>query len=169
MTQVYSYAEKWSRGYREAIDPLTESDARARHSRGELYTVLVASAEHPSCFIEIVGENNYVGVNFLDDHQRNYLTYDFQRGKDGLLFLSGADFRMYRGISDDLAIVEQYRFKREGDLTVTITDLTANTSDVGTKQLDVAPNYEAWPEFGEYEQLIMRDRNLEGSRGAPGR
>lgn len=160
MTELYHYAEKWSRGYKEVRGPLTEEQARARHRSGKWYTVLLGSTECPSCFIEVVGENGYVGVNFLDEHLRNYLIYDFQQIGPGRLFNSIGTFRTFVDNSDKVAMVETYRFERDGRLTVTRTDLLTDESEVGSREIDVTPNFEAWPEFGQYERLLIQDRDV---------
>jgi hypothetical protein len=154
------YFERWSRGYKEPLGALSEIEARRRHEEGKWYTVLVGTIENPTCFIEIVGENGYIGVNFLDDRLRDYLIYDFQRGADGLLFLSGVDHRKFLGETDGLTAVEQCRFKRDRQVIVTLTSFENNTCDTGAKEADVTANYEGWPEFGEYARLIVRERAI---------
>jgi hypothetical protein len=157
---VYYYVGQWARGYKSLRRPLTEAQARASHESGKWYTVLVGDALRPSAFIEVVGENKYVGVNFLDEYLRDYLIYNFQRDASGLLFMTSGTFRRYETESDTLIAVEEYRFKPVGQLTVTRTDLRTNTQEVGSKEIDVTPNYESWPEFGRYERLLVHERDI---------
>lgn len=163
MTERYSYVEKWSRGYKELLGPLTEEEARARHDKGGWYTVLVDSTVTPSCFIEVVGENGYVGVNFLDGHLRSYLVYAFQQSEPGKLFNSVGTFRTFVGDSDEVATVETYRFGREGKVTVERRDLQTDVVEVGSREIDVTPNFEGWPEFGQYERLLIVERDVKHS------
>lgn len=159
MTYRYYYAAKWSRGYKEPQRPLSLEKALESHESGKWYTVLVGDLQRPAAFIEVVGENRYVGVNFLDDQLRDYLIYNFQRDATGRLFMSAGDYRTYEGVSDELVMVEQYRFKRDGFVTITRTDLKSNACEVGSKTIDVSPNYDSWPEFGSYDSLLVRDRD----------
>lgn len=156
----FKYVEQWSRGYKEPLRPMTEQRAHTLHARGKWYTVLIGPLERPSSFIEVVGENAYVGVNHLDHLLRDYLIYDFQGPTTGPLFLSMCTFRTYIGDSEKIAISENYRFTTDGNLTVTRTNLDSGVREVGSRHLDVTSNYEAWPEFGRYESLLVRERDI---------
>jgi hypothetical protein len=160
MTVTYHYVEQWARGYKSLRRPLTEAQAQARHDSGKWYTVLVGDPLRPSSFIEVVGENKYVGVNFLDAQLRDYLIYDFQRDTSGRLFMRSGTFRRYASDSDTIIAVENYRFSPEGQVTITRTDLRADSQEIGSKEIDVTPNHDTWPEFGRYESLLIRDRDV---------
>lgn len=159
MTEI-SYCDGWFRARKVAAKPLTAEQARERHTGGKLYTVLVGAPERPSCFVEVVGENGYVGVEFLDEQLREHLAYSFQRTEDSRLFLSVATWRKYRGESDEVAAAELYYFNRAGSVEVHNVDVQADSERVGVKEMDVSANYEPWPAFGHYEHLLLRERRL---------
>ncbi len=156
-TDVF-YCEGWFRARKRAIVVLSESEALARHNSGKLYTVLLGSIETPECFIEVVGENNFAGVNFLDENLRVILVYAFQRGDDGALFLSSANSYRYVEQSDKAAAAEQYYFNRDGTVYIHDVDVSSGSERIAEKSVDLRGNYEAWPEFGNYQHLIQRER-----------
>ena len=92
-----TYAERWSKRKGEVVRPLAEEDARERHERGELYTVLVGDPGRPRAYLEVRLEAGFVGVHFLDDELRNHLTYLFTRPPEeqGDLFLEQISRRGY--------------------------------------------------------------------------
>ncbi|MBY0563043.1 MAG: hypothetical protein K2P58_02555 [Hyphomonadaceae bacterium] len=159
MTSLF-YCEKWFRHDKVPIELLSEAQAKARHKKGALYTVLVGSETRPNSFLEVVGENAFVSVNFLDDELRDYLTYAFQRVEDGRLFLSAVTRREYQPGTDKIAKAELYYFNREGSVSVRLVDAEAKREQTGSREIDVATNYEAWPEFGRYEHLLQRERGI---------
>lgn len=92
MAPSYSYAEKWSRSYKEAVKPLTEPQARKRHeTKGALYTVLLGDATRPNAFVEVVAADS-IQVEFLDDRLRARAAYQFVIQPDGRLFMGMAAF-----------------------------------------------------------------------------
>jgi hypothetical protein len=155
-----TYCEGWFRARKTISRPLTVEQARERHSAGKLYTVLVGDPERPTCFLEVVGENRYLGVEFLDDQLREHLVYSFQRTDDGRLFLSVATWRTYRGDSDEVATAELYYFNQTGSVEVHNVDVQSNSERIGSKTIDISANYEPWPEFGRYEHLLSQERRL---------
>ena len=41
------------------------------------------SSTYPDCYVTVVPENEFIGVNFIDDAGRNYLKYHFEEVNDG--------------------------------------------------------------------------------------
>jgi hypothetical protein len=158
MRREVHYCQKWSRGYKQRLSPLTEAQASEAHRSGKLYTAVIGVPDRPAVFIEVVGENNYVGVGFLDDELRDFLAYSFQRIDDGRLFLSMASFREYVGRSDQVAAAQLYLFNISGSVEVQETDILKDIRRTGTRKLDIAANFEAWPNFGQYDHLTHRSR-----------
>ena len=91
------YCKSWFRMKKVATELLTETGAALRHSSGESYTALIGSKSKPSCFVEVLLGKGMVGVGFLDDRCREYLTYQFQCVGTDRLFLSMATHREFDG------------------------------------------------------------------------
>ena len=60
-----------------------------------------------------------IGVDFLDEHLRERLTYQFQQVAPGNLFLSMAVHRTFDEKSDSIAEGTSYLFNEDGRLTIT--------------------------------------------------
>ena len=52
MDKVF-YCKKWSVGYKESMNPLSENEAKKKHSRGMRYTALIGSDVKPSHVIQV--------------------------------------------------------------------------------------------------------------------
>jgi hypothetical protein len=155
-----SYWDGWFRAKKIAVKPLTEFAALERHQAGKLYTVLVGDPLKPTCFIEVVGENGFVGVEFLDSSLRSELAYGFQRLPDGRMFLSTAIIRKAFDETGKVISAETFHFKPEGTVELRVIDISDDSEKIGHKNLDVSANFESWPEFGNYDHLIQRERGI---------
>jgi hypothetical protein len=74
-----TYCNGWFRHQKRAVTILDETTARQAHERRRPYTVVLGDLRAPNCFIEI--DNDYVGVGFLDDLLREYLSYTFDESR----------------------------------------------------------------------------------------
>ena len=155
--QELHYCKKWFRAKKIALDPLSETEARIRHSKDESYTVLVGDAESPTCFMEVASRS--VGVDFLDDRLRLVLSYAFQELEPGRLFLSMATSREFDGVTNTVASGTTYFFQPSGDVKIRrerfIPDHLLETSDT---EADVQTNWDNYPEFGDYASLGRAER-----------
>ncbi|MDR2917737.1 MAG: hypothetical protein LBV72_00015 [Tannerella sp.] len=141
-----------------------EEVAKKNHEEGLHYEVTILAEEKPISFLEIVHENNYIGVTFLDEVGRKYLKYQFKEVEPlKKLFLHEVWY--YNYLSED-AINEDYRihfaFDQEGNASYRKYDeINEKTLDYESKEpLDVSGLYEDYPEFGNYERLIKVERNM---------
>jgi len=152
----YSYAEKWSRSYKEAIKPLTEAKARKRHESGQLYSVLIGNATRPTSFVEIRGD--YVGVEFNDENLEQASSFTFQRQPDGRLFMSRAVFRQFDETKKSV-FGHSLHFRPDGYVLSVEEDFRTNTVTRREKTMDVSLNWEPYPKFGDYEGIARFDRD----------
>lgn len=120
------------------------------------YAVLVDSEQKPSCFLNV--SHNYVGVCFLDERLRNYLVYQFQAIKDGRLFLSMATHRTFAGDTDKVVQGDSWIFKPDGKVHMRKEYFNPHRLETADTTTDVESNYSLFPEFGEYDDLIRKDR-----------
>ncbi len=143
----------------------SEEVAHKNHENGLMYSVIVLDDDgNPYCALDIVHENEFIGVNFLDDSGREYLIYHFCEVEPmKKLFLEEVWYSFYPN-SD--AKDENYRlhfvFDQDGNAAYRkYDDLAHKTYDYETKEpLDVSGLYEDYPEFGHYEGLIRLERNI---------
>jgi len=167
----FSYAEKWSRSYKEAIHPLTEVQARKRHEtrysevvrkrsgwKKALYTVLIGDPAKPSAFIEIVSFDS-VHVEFLDELLRITGYYQFVMRPDGRLFMGAAAFSRFDDNGKKPAWNSRFSFKTDG-FTMCFEDdpNDPKVAIVTEKRMDVSLNWEPYPEFGKYESIARFER-----------
>jgi hypothetical protein len=134
-----------------------EEQARAAHAARRLYTVVVGSPESPSCFVEV--NDKFVGVGFLDERLRESLYYAFKEVEPRRLFLSMATYREFDGNSDIVAAGTTYLFDRHGTVKITRQRFKPHSVEATEATANVDGNYESWPEFGEYEDLIKVERS----------
>ena len=121
------------------------------------YTLLVVEQDSsPKCFVEI--NNDYVGIGFLDASLREYLSYTFVEIEPGRLFLNEATLREFEHGSDKVKSGTTYHFKQNGSVIVENEDFLTNTRSVKETQADVSGNWEAYPQFGQYQSIVRVDR-----------
>lgn len=152
-----SYAEKWSRSYKEALKPLTEAQARERHEAGKLYTVLLGGPERPRAIVET--RDHYFGIEFLDDHLRAHTTYQFKRQPDGRLFMVMAVFRRFADDVKGAVFGQSLHFKTDGHVLSIEEDFRSRTETRTEKRMDVSLNWEPYPAFGNYASIARYDRD----------
>ena len=157
--QVY-YCDGWFRAKKFATDIWDEAKAKAAYERREPHTVLVESIESPFCFLEF--NRDYIGVEFLDDHRREFLAYQFQEDEPSKLFLSMAVSRRFVGESDEVASGTCYLFKKDGRMIVRRKDCRKGVEQRLERSVDVSINWEPYPQFGEYASISRIDRGIGG-------
>lgn len=157
MSHRIYFCKSWFRGKKRPIDVWSEDLARDAHMSGQHYTVLVDSIENPSCFLEIT--KSAVGVSFLDDRLREFLSYDFQEIEPGKLFLSVATYREFEGETDQVANGTSYTFTRGGAAVTEREFFNPHRIESATSSTDVSGNYSLMPAFGEYDDLMRMERN----------
>ena len=142
-----------------------EEIAHKNHNDGLLYEVTILEDDRPINFLEITHKNNFIGVQFIDEEGRNYLTYHFKEIESKkVVFLREV---WYYYFPNEEATNEDYRlhfvFDQEGNAAYRKYDeINKKTIDYETKEpLNVSGLYESYPEFGKYEGLIKVERKME--------
>ncbi|MEX3957555.1 hypothetical protein [Trinickia sp. EG282A] len=151
------YCKSWFRAKKRPTEIWTEEQARAAHAAKKFYTVVVGSPQSPSCFLEV--NDKFIGVGFLDEQLRESLYYAFKEVEPRRLFLSMATYREFDGDSDIVETGTTYIFDRDGTVKTTRQCLNPHSVEATEAAADVDGNYESWPEFGEYEDLIKVERS----------
>ncbi|MCX2449967.1 hypothetical protein OQX61_01670 [Pedobacter sp. PLR] len=145
----------------------SENVAIENHSKGFGYEFCSFDghhAEYPYCYVTVVPKNKHIGVNFIDDAGRKYLTYLFHEVKeDRTLFLQEIwyyHFTSERGENEDYRL--HFVFDEEGNVNYRKYDEKNQKIEdyESNRKFDISGLYEAYPAFGEYKSLIRLDRDL---------
>lgn len=143
-----------------------EEVARENHKAGLMYCVTILDDDDvPYCALDIVHENEFIGVNFLDNVGREYLSYHF-REIDPMkrLFLEEVWYTFYpNSEAKDGNYRLHFVFDQDGNAAYRkYDDLEHKAYDYETKEpLDVSGLYEDYPEFGHYDEIIKLERNID--------
>lgn len=137
-----------------------EPDARIAHEGRQPYTAILGPPESPKNFVELNGD--YVGVGFLDERRREFLSYQFQERRPGKLFLTMATHRDFEDGSDEVSSATTYYFQEDDSVTIERTDTRARTRLRSESKADIRGNWEDYPEFGRYEGVARAERDLGG-------
>ena len=151
-----SFCEKWFRHRKKIIGPLNREKAKEFDKNKKSYTALIGNPMQPHCFIEI--NLGCYGVNFLDKHKRVYLSYSFEEQENEMLFLIEAVYIEYEGNTDNMLTHTNYWFSPDGIVKIGKSEPPFQKVEVTEKKIDVVNNWEKKPEFGNYENLIKKER-----------
>jgi len=151
------YCKGWFRAKKRSLEPFTDTTAKSRHESGEMYCALIGDPAEPSCFLEIT--KGFVGVDFLDEHLRENLSYGFQEREPGRVFLSMATWREFVGESNTVAKGTTYLFQPNGEVVIREELFQPqHTLTQSSRVMDVSANWDTFPKFGEYSSLIRVER-----------
>ncbi|EKC2495357.1 hypothetical protein OOO55_004490 [Salmonella enterica] len=163
MDKVF-YCKKWSVGYKEPMNPLSENEAKKKHSRGMPYTALIGSDVKPSHVIQVTKNAGWISVGFLDEELREYLLYSFKVLDDERLFLSMAVHREFAEIEGEgagfmnVSNGTTYLFKEDGHTVIREEHFNPYLLDESETKVDVSGNYETFPAFGNYQSILRKER-----------
>lgn len=164
MKQDVFYCKSWFRAKNKPIDIWLEKKAYKKHIAGESYTALIGSDSTPSCFIEVMKNKGWVGVSFLNENLQEYLLYNFKIIDGDRLFLSMAIYREFAERDGEGAGIlnvlhgTTYIFNEDGSTVVREEQFHPYKLEESQTMVDVAGNYDTFPDFGEYDSLIRKER-----------
>ena len=156
MKESITYCKSWFRAKKKPTEIWAKDKAKEAHLSKRLYTALVGPVIKPSCFLEI--NDKFVGVGFLDEEMREYLYYAFKEVEPGKLFLTTATYREFEGGTDKVLVGTTYNFSQDGKVKVHREHFNPHKIEDLSSSADMSGNYSAWPEFGEYDDLIQIER-----------
>lgn len=160
--------DNWNNTKNEKKIKLTSKDiANQNHNENLAYEFCSIDEEndqYPFCYVTVVPKNKHIGVNFIDDSGRKYLTYLFHEQKeDRTLFLREVWYYHFTTESSDS---EEYRihfvFDEEGNINYRKYDEKNQKIEdyESNRKFEMSGLYEPYPVFGEYDSLIRLERNL---------
>jgi hypothetical protein len=66
--------------------------------------------------------------------------------------------REFESVTDRVTSGVTYTFDQDGGVKIRREHFMPHRMETATSSFDPAPNYEIWPDFGIYDQLIRVDR-----------
>ncbi|ODA29958.1 hypothetical protein A6X21_06345 [Planctopirus hydrillae] len=150
------YGSRWFRAKHRMTEVWDEEHAMRAHLEKRPYAVLIEDGYVLRCFLEI--DRDYVGVGFLDEHKREFLSYQFQEVEAGRLFLTMANYRKFEGEGDHTIEGTTYYFRMDGGLTIETEDFSTAVVSTKKTQVNVDGNWEGYPEFGNYNSITRVNR-----------
>lgn len=153
-----TYCEKWWLTRRKPVNVLCEDSARQRHENRLPYVALLGGIENPQFIVDVA--NAWISVDFMDNRQRKYLSYNFKEVEHGRLFLKTAHFWEYENDSDCETTFKLFNFDENGHIV--IAERIAATGQVHDLETTFSAdeNWDRYPLFGEYLSLCQVDRVL---------
>lgn len=151
-----SYCERWARHHKEMVNEMSSQEAERLHRDGGLYTAVFGEPARPDCFVEV--NRDFYGVSFLDGLGREYLMYTFEETGPESLFLKEAIYREFKGDSDAVLRGTAYRFSVDGSVSIEKSEEPFKRSELTRGETDVRRNWMKKPAFGDYDELIKKER-----------
>lgn len=148
------YYQSWFRYKKIPRNPLEEEVAQQYHGKGKPYVAVVSEGGSITHVIE-VGKTS-VHVLFMDLQGDNYLSYDFQRKNEDDVFLSAAYYYEYE--VHEMVENIMFSFHENGELIMAKWDSKTGNLEESEAMVDVACNWDKYPEFGEYSRLLQEER-----------
>ena len=156
----YFYCKSWFWAKKRPTEIWSEKQARQAHKERKKYTVLVNNIEKPYAVVDIAGNTNFIGVTFLDDLLRDFLSYNFKEIKPEELFLSMAVHRDFYDKKNQIKKGSSYIFNQNGSLIIRKKSFNPQSLDETNISIDTSGNYEKYPSFGQYDYLLKTERQL---------
>ena len=159
---------RFNRKFNKGEDTLLES-AKYAHNNDMVYFVTVLENDIPISHLEV--NKAFFRVYFLDELNRNYMSYDFigndlsgwrvEIPKDKL-FLSKITVWTYENDGDKKINISDYIFRPNGQVTIIERNLLTNEriEKQAKDKIDISANWEDYPKFGEYDNLIQKERGV---------
>ncbi len=154
MTEAIYYCKSWSSHGKRPQSPLGPDEARARHDRGDEYTVLIGDPMRPRAYIETLLSRNYVCCTFLDEHLRPKTYCIFTAEAAERLFLAQSMTRRFKDETDEVIFAWSLKLSQDGQVVAVESDLLAGTRSIGTGQFKVDSFYIDRPAFGHYDDIL---------------
>lgn len=136
-----------------------EDVAFNQYQKDKVYFFTFFRNDIPEGFAEY--NNGYFNIGFIDIKSRVYLTYTFKRTEDKKkLFFVKAQYWEYSDDQNSKVKTEIFVFTENGDVKIKKANvITRESIQLTSKEpIDVSGFYEDFPEFGEYDRLVRKDR-----------
>jgi len=151
-----TYCDEWSMVRKKPWNIIDSTQAQQNHINKIPYTVLIQENDQIENIIEVTNSN--ISVNFMNESRSSYLCYVFDVKCDDSIFLSMAYHYNYDESGNDIVVGTTFNFNENGYLFMEKRDYKTGAVEERDLQSDVTPNWDKFPEFGEYEHLLRSER-----------
>jgi len=150
------YCDRWSSITKEPFNDFDIEKARQNHIKGKVYTAIIKEDGDITNTIEITGK--YINVRFFNEHCTPYLSYVFDVKDNANVFLSSIVYHSYDEEGNKKLESLIFSFHENGYIVMELNDFIKNECVEKDLNADVSTNWEKFPEFGEYEHLLVKER-----------
>jgi hypothetical protein len=154
----YAYCKSWFWAEGRPTELWDEGQALQAHRNSGIYTVIVGKIEQPYAIIDVNRDTGFFGVTFLDERCREALAYHFREMSDETLFLNMAIHRKFVGDTTQVETGVSYSFSQDGTVFTVRERFSPHSVEEAESSFDVSANFEDRPEFGDYRQLLRKER-----------
>ncbi|MPZ93906.1 MAG: hypothetical protein GEU96_03125 [Propionibacteriales bacterium] len=155
-----TYCLKWNARLRKPIDVVSEDKARARDAAAragknvDYYTIVFGDPQLPDAFLEVVWENDFLAVWFVDDDGRRLIEFGFRKVSAQQMFLTEIGRWQYpagaRADYRDAELIETLYYEQEGIVSHHLDDSqTGRTTITDYKEVDVSDHWIDVPAFDD--------------------
>lgn len=148
-----SYCRKWSLGYREALEPLTEKQAKKAHESGKEYCALLGPVPNrPSHVVHF--NRGAILITKLDDLLRSEMVHVFGDPLGEKVFLKSVSGSSYSADSEKAneRLVLYFHPDGTGHRHHWLPDGSFEKSDMCWD--DMSSHWKPYPKFGQYDEII---------------
>jgi hypothetical protein len=156
-----TYCEVWSDELRSPKDLMSEDEARRRDAKGESYCVVLGDTASPQAVIEVVPENSYLKVDFVDAEGRTHTSYGFDQVDESRLFLESVTTWSYPDGAQfefDANKIQSFHFQPNGHTIQRVDDKSSDHIETEERVIPVDANWEPKPKFGDWKSIARYDR-----------
>lgn len=166
--RVLAHSLDWNSVLHRPLDEITQEEARRRDAVGRAFTVTFGSAEQPEVTLKVMRGHGIFTVTWLDEHLREALLYNYTRQDDGRLFLDEITTWTYDRpdalAMSQAATIEELRWRPDGYVDKVFQDSATpdRESLEQYRNVPVESHWEDEPAFGDWDGLLVWDRDAEG-------
>ncbi|WP_131539877.1 hypothetical protein [Pedobacter nototheniae] len=141
----------------------TEEWVKYAYANDFPYCICKMNSGHVESYIRKEFRKDSISVSFLDEYERVFMFYVFNKQENGKYFCVGMmfwDFMEGKGGDDDDTKAWIYTFETNGNVEVIERETGATEECIWTSKrpLNVENNWEDAPEFGDWEGLLKMKR-----------
>ncbi|HEY4210837.1 MAG TPA: hypothetical protein VGM84_05135 [Steroidobacteraceae bacterium] len=156
------YANNWSFAYDRLFEPMTEEQAREIHrlkKPASGYAAIFGGSTAPKEMVRVTfgPTSRFYETTWFDTRRRKVLEYQFKVIDERLFLLVIMEFE-YDGEAKRAIRTAHFNFDPEGKVGVVKVDRKTDIRESKVVPHDVRNNWEAVPEFGDYDRLLIKDR-----------
>ena len=147
------YCAEWALYKKQPHNILSKHEAKEKFINDGTYAAVLYENDNVKNVIEI--DEVSLTVRFYDDNLDNYLIYGFVK-RDGKLFMNMACHYAYQNHEKNEHMI--FNFKENGEMIAEKMNYVTGEVEERLAVVDVSCNWEEFPEFGEYYDVIRVER-----------